>query len=60
MKAVLSLILERIVISLDMRDTHISLKLHLLKERLFDGFKKEKSEHQAKSEDDLGEKPEAF
>ena len=43
-----------------MRDTHISLKLHLLKERLFDGFKKEKSEHQAKSEDDLGEKPEAF
>ena len=28
---------------LNMRDTHLSLKLHLFKERLFGAFKKEKS-----------------
>ena len=33
---------------LDIRDTHLSLKLQLFKERLFDAFKKEKAEHKAK------------
>ena len=37
---------------LNMRDTHLSLKLQLFKGRLFDAFKKEKAEHKAKSEED--------
>ena len=32
-------------IYLDMRDTHLSLKLQLFKGRMFDAFKKEKAEH---------------
>ena len=35
---------------LDMRDTHLCLKLQLFEGRLFDAFKKEKAEHRAKSE----------
>ena len=42
---------------LDMRDTHLSLKLQLFKGRLFDAFKKEKAEHKAKSEEDSDEEP---
>ena len=43
-----------------MRDTHLSLKLQLLKGRLFDAFKKEKAEHKAKSENDSDEEPQTF
>ena len=32
-------------IYLDMRDTHLSLKLQLFEGRLFEAFKKEKAEH---------------
>ena len=35
-----------------MRETHLSLKLQLCKRRLFDAFKKEKLQQQAKSEND--------
>ena len=42
---------------LDMRDTHLSLKLHLFKRRLFDAFKKGKAEHKAKAEDESDEEP---
>ena len=45
---------------LDMRDTHISLKLQLFKGRLFDAFKKEKAEHKAKSEEDSDEEPYSY
>ena len=34
-------------LDLNMRDTHVSLKLQLFKGRLFDAFKKEKAEHKA-------------
>ena len=44
----------------DMRDTHLSLKLQLLKWRLFVAFKKEKAEHKANSEGDSDEKPESY
>ena len=43
-----------------MRDTHLSFKLQLFKGRLFDAFKKEKTEHNAKSEDDSDEKPQIY
>ena len=43
-----------------MRDTHLSLILQLFKGRLFDAFKKEKAEHQAKSEDDSNEEPKIY
>ena len=36
-------------IYLDTRDTHISLKLQLFKERVFDVFKRVKAEHKAKN-----------
>ena len=45
---------------LDMRDTHLSLKLQLFKRRLFDTFKKEKAEHKAKSEEDSDEEPQTY
>ena len=45
---------------LDMRDTHLSLKLQLFKERLFDPFRKEKAEQKAKSEDDSDEEPQTY
>ena len=45
---------------LDMRITHLSLKLHLFKERLFEAFKKEKAEHKAKSEEDSDEEPQTY
>ena len=40
-----------------MRGTHLSLKIKLIKGRLFDDFEKEKTEHKAKSEDDSDEEP---
>ena len=48
------------VLSSDMRDSHLSLKLQLFKGRLFDAFKKEKSEPEAKSEDDSEEEPKTY
>ena len=45
---------------LDLRDTHLSLKLQLFKGRLFDAFKKEKAEHKAKSEEDSDEEPKTY
>ena len=42
-----------------MRDTHLNLKLHLFKGRLFGAFKK-KSEHKAKSEDESDEESESY
>ena len=47
-------------LSLDMRDTHLSLKLQLFKGRLFDAFKKEKAEYKAKSEQDSDEEPQTY
>ena len=44
---------------LDISDTHLSLKLQLFKEKLFDAFKKEKAEPKAKSENDSDEEPES-
>ena len=43
-----------------MRDTHLSLKLQLFKERLLDASKKEKAEHKAKSEEDSDEEPQTY
>ena len=43
-----------------MHDTHLSLKLQLIKGRLFDAFKKEKAEHKAKSEEDSDEEPQNY
>ena len=45
---------------MDMRDTHLILKLQLFNERLFEAFKKEKAEHKAKSEDDSDEEPQTY
>ena len=45
---------------LDMRATHLSLKLQLFKGRLFEAFKKEKAEHKAKSEEDSDEEPQTY
>ena len=45
---------------LEMRDTHLSLKLQLFKRRLFDAFKKEKAEHKAKSEEDSDEELQTY
>ena len=45
---------------LDMRDTHLSLKLQLFKGRLFEAFKKEKAEHKAKLEEDSDEEPQTY
>ena len=45
---------------LNMHDTHLSLKLQLFKERLFEAFKKEKAEHKAKSEEDYDEEPQTY
>ena len=46
---------------LDIGDTHLSLKLQLFKGRLFDAFKKEKSEHKAKLElFDSDEEPQIY
>ena len=45
---------------LNMRETHLSLKLQLFKGRLFDAFKKEKAEHKAKSADDSDEEPQTY
>ena len=45
---------------LDMRDTHLSLKLQLIKRRLFEAFKIEKAEHKAKSEEDSDEEPQTY
>ena len=44
---------------LEIRETHLSLKLQLFKERLFDAFKKE-AEYTAKSEDDSDEDPQTY
>ena len=38
-------------IYLDMRDTHLSLKLQLFKGRLIEVFKKEEAEHKANSDE---------
>ena len=43
-----------------MRDTHLSLKLQLFKGRLFDAFKKEKAEQEAKSDEDSDEEPQTY
>ena len=45
---------------LDMRDTHLSLTVQLVQRRLTDAFKREKSEHKAKSEDDSDEEAEPY
>ena len=45
---------------LDMRDTHLNLKLQIFIGRLFDAFKKQKAEHNAKTEVDLDEEPESY
>ena len=45
---------------LDMRDTHLILKLQLFNGRLFEAFKKEKTEHKSKSEDDSDEEPQTY
>ena len=45
---------------LDMCDSHLSLKLQLFKGRMFDAFKKEKTEHKAKSEEDSDEEPQTY
>ena len=42
---------------LDMRDTHLSLKLQLFKGRLFDAFIKEKAELKAKLEIESDQEP---
>ena len=42
---------------LEIRDTHLSLKLQLFKEKLFEAFKNEKAENKAKSEQDSDEEP---
>ena len=47
-------------LDLDMRDTHLSLKLQPLKGRLFDVFKKEKAEHKAKLEEDSDEEAQTY
>ena len=60
MKAVLSLNLRRTVtFYLDMRHTHLSLKLEFFKGRLFEAFKK-KSENKAKPEKDSDEEPQTY
>ena len=46
------------ILYLDMRDTHLSLKLQLFKGRLFD--EKEKAEHKSKSEEDSDEEPQTY
>ena len=48
------------ILYLDMRDTHLSLKLQLLKGRLFDAFKKERAEHEGKLEEDSDEEPQTY
>ena len=45
---------------LDMRDTHLSLKLQFFKGRLFEASKNEKAEHKAKSEEDSDEEPQTY
>ena len=61
MKAVLSLNLRRTPsLHLDIRETHLSLKLQLFKGILFDAFKKEEAENKAKSEDDSDEDPQTY
>ena len=45
---------------LDIRETHLSLKLQLFKGSLFDAFKKEEAEYKAKSEDDSDEDPQTY
>ena len=45
---------------LNKRDTHLTLKLQLIKGKLFLAFKKEKAEHEAKSEDDSDQEPEIY
>ena len=47
-------------LNLDMRDTHLNLKLQLFRGRLFDAFKNEKSENKANSKDDSDEEPETY
>ena len=47
-------------LQLDMRHTHLSLKLQLLKGKLFDAFKKEKAEHKAKPEKNSDEEPQVY
>ena len=46
-------------LNLCMSDSHLSLKLQLFNERLFDAFKREKVEHKTKSADDADEEPES-
>ena len=48
------------ILYLDMRDTHLSLKLQLFKKRLFEAFKIEKAEHKSKSEEDSDEEPQTY
>ena len=45
---------------LNLRDTHLSIKLQFFKGRLFDAFKNEKAEHKAKSEEDADEEPQTY
>ena len=45
---------------MDMRDTHLSLKLQLFIGRLFDAFKKKKKQNKAKLEEDSDEEPQTY
>ena len=45
---------------LNIRDTHLSLKLQIINITLFDAFKREKVEHSAKEEDESDEEPEPY
>ena len=57
----MSLNLKRNVnLYLDMRDTHLSLKLQLFKGRLFDAFKKEKAEYKTKLVEYSEEEPPSY
>ena len=45
---------------MDVRETHLSLRLQLFKENLFNAFKKEKAELKSKSQDDSVEEPQTY
>ena len=45
---------------LDMRDTNLSLKVQLFKGRQFDAFKREKTDHEVKSEEVSDEEPRRY
>ena len=51
---------ESDIIFLEMRDTHLRLKLQFFKGGLLDAVKKRKPEHKVKSEDYSDEKPQTY